>query len=201
MLVVIFTLIAAMLAGDAHHNSVPVIRKVEISKESKMFLAGFTNVNLYNCDCQNELSQISMTIANEGNHATYQNAILKLKPTNFDCHNSIYNINIKRSLEAGKYPSITIALIETWQDAQLLDGSTHGWFNIISKINLTIKETSKTETVKAKAQYLGGNKLRIVGARQINMSDFGIEVPKFMCGLVKVGDQIDFNFDLVVELM
>jgi len=197
----LFTLFTLMFASGGHDKAAVITRKVEISKESKMFLAGFTNVNLYSCDCQNEFSEIFMTIVNDGSHATFQNAILKLTIKNFDCHNSIYNINIKRSLEADKYPFITIALIETWQDAALLNGRNHDWFNIVSKINLTIKETSRTETIKAKAQYLGNNRLRLIGARQISMSDFGIEVPKFMCGLVRVGDQIDFNFDLVVELI
>ena len=201
MLLMLFTLFSSVLAGGGHDNTIMVTKKVVISKESKMFLEGCTNVNLYNCDCQDNFSEISMTVANEGTHATFQNAAVKLKTENFDCHNALYNTNIKRTLEADKYPFITIALLETWQNSQLLDGTNHNWFDIVSKINLTIKETTQVVTVKAKAQYLGDNKLRIVGEHQISMSDFGIEVPKYMCGLVKVRDQIVFNFDLVVQMM
>jgi hypothetical protein len=92
-------------------------------------------------------------------------------------------------------------LLETWQDAQLLSGASQDWFDIVSKIDVTIKETTQKETVKARAQNLGDKKLHIIEEQQISLSDFGIQVPSFMCGLVRVKDQIVFNFDLVVDVI
>jgi len=201
MLLILFTFFTSLFNGRDHDKTVMVTKSVVISKESKMFLEGGTNVNLYNCDCEDQSSSISMTIANEGDHATFQNAIIKLKPQNFECHNAIYNSNIRKILEADKYPFITVALLETWQDSGLLSTASHSWFDIVSKVNVTIKGITQTNSVNARAQYLGGNKIRITGEQQISMPDFGIEVPKYMCGLVKVKDQIVFNFDLVVEVI
>ena len=100
-----------------------------------------------------------------------------------------------------KFPYITIALLETWQNSELLQESDQGWFNVLARINVTIQQMSKVETVNARAQYMGDNKFRITGEQKLHMADFGIEATKFLCGLVKIQDEIVFNFDLVLELI
>ena len=201
MILMLFTLFSSWFTDGTSATKATVTKKVVIAKESKMFLEGGTNVNLYNCDCQDKFAEMSMTIENDGNHAVFQNANLKLRTENLDCHNPLYNSNIKKILKADEFPYITIDLLETWQDAQLLQANDQSWFSIISKINVTIQQTSKVETVNARAQYIGNNKFRITGEQTLHMTDFGIAVPSFMYGLVKVKDEIVFNFDLVVEMV
>ena len=201
MLLILFTFFSSWFTKENPPAVVAVTKKVVISQESKMFLEGCTNVNLYNCDCQDKFAELSMTIENDGNHAVFHNANLKLRTENFNCHNVLYNSNIKKILKADEFPYITVALLETWQNAELLQRNDQSWFNVLSKISVTIQETSKVETVNAKAQYLGANKFRIKGEQTLYMTDFGIEVPSFICGLVKVKDEIVFNFDLVVEMV
>jgi hypothetical protein len=200
MLLMIFILFSSFLAGEHPERTASLAKKVVISQESRMFLEGYTNVNLYNCDCQDKFAELSMTIQNDGNHTVFHNANLKLRTEHFNCHNPIYNSNIKKILKADEFPYITIALLETWQDPELLQGTDQRWFSVRSKIGVTIQQTSKVETVNAKAQYLGANKFRIKGEQTLHMTDFGIEAPKYMCGLVKVKDEIVFNFDLVIEM-
>lgn len=201
MLLMLLTLFNSLFINGNHDKSAAVTKKVVISQESRMFLEGCTNVNLYNCDCQDKFAELSVTIENEGNHTVFHNAELKLKTENFDCHNPLYNSNIKKILNAGEFPYITIALLETWQNSELLQKSDQGWFNVLAKINVTIQQTSKTETVNARAQYMGDNKFRIAGEQKLHMADFGIEAPKYLCGLVKIQDEIVFNFDLVIDLI
>ena len=200
MLLILFTFFSSFFTNRHSERIAPVTKKVVISQDSKMFLEGFTNVNLYNCDCQDKFAELSMTIENDGNHAVFHNANLKLRTENFDCHNAVYNCNIKKILKAEEFPYITIALLETWQNSELMQRNDQSWFNVLSKISVTIQDMSKVETVNAKAQYLGANKFRLKGEQTLHMTEFGIEVPSFMCGLVKVKDEIVFNFDLVVEM-
>ncbi|HYV95647.1 MAG TPA: YceI family protein [Chitinophagales bacterium] len=201
MLLMLFTALGSFFLNGNTTKNAPVIKKVVISTESKMFLEGSTNINLYNCDCQDKFSEIAMTIEQDGSHAVFNNARIKLRTQDFNCHNELYNCNIRKILEADKFPFITVALLETWQDSSFMKNDSHSWFNVLSSMNVTIKQTSKIQTVRAKAQSIGENKFRIVGAQKLHMKDFGIEVPKYMGGLVRVEDEIVFNFDLVVELI
>jgi hypothetical protein len=201
MLLILFTSLSSFFMIGPVTKDAPVIKKVMISTESKMFLEGSTNINLYNCDCQDKFSEIAMSIEKDGSHAIFNNAQIKLRTQDFNCHNELYNCNIRKILDADKFPFVTVALLETWQDSSFMKHDSHSWFNVLSSINVTIKQVSKVQTVSAKAQYIGDNKFRIVGAQKLHMRDFGIEVPKYMCGLVKVQDEIVFNFDLVIELI
>src|ERR1043165_5863734 len=109
MLLILFTFFSSWFTKENPPAVVAVTKKVVISQDSKMFLEGFTNVNLYNCDCQDKFAELSMTIENDGNHAVFHNANLKLRTENLDCHNAVYNCNIKKILKAEEFPYITIA--------------------------------------------------------------------------------------------
>ena len=68
------------------------------------------------------------------------------------------------------------------------------------RITATICGVTRTQQVTAKAQVLSDGYFRLSGYQSILMTDFGIEPPTALFGMIQVNNQIDFHFDLYVRV-
>lgn len=184
-----------------HERFIDPSSKIVFSSESKMYLTGSTNLSTFKCDCASIQNNIPLYFEYVGNKAIFQNIGLEISSRNMDCHQELYNSNIKKALQADKYPFVTVNLMEAWKSDYSLFMNETDWFDIVAKTNLNIKETTKIEEVNAKAIRLSDNKYRIKGSQALSMKDYNVTVPQILFGLIQVEDKIVFNFDLVFEIL
>lgn len=175
-------------------------KNVYLLPESKMYLQGKTNINRYTCDCVSASVQPHLITELWDNKIIFKEARLEIFTGSINCHNSIYNYNIKNSLDIKNYPVIKIELIEAWKKDKSKFIGCEEWFELESVTYVTVKNKTRTQNVKAKAFQLSTNKFRITGSHTIYMKDYDIKVPEIMLGLIEVEDKIDFFFDLVIEI-
>ena len=178
-----------------------VSSRINFCPESKMYISGTTNFLSYKCDCQAPLNNIPLSLKHKDKKVYFENTSLNISSRNINCHQKLYNSNIKKALEADKYPNIQIDLLEAWK----LDNSTFSnenmWFDIVANANVTIRQIARNTNIKASAIRISNNKYRIKGSKILSMQEFKIKVPQLMFGLITVDDKIDFNFDLVIEVL
>ncbi|HMG14771.1 MAG TPA: hypothetical protein VK590_04965 [Saprospiraceae bacterium] len=175
--------------------------RINFCPESKMYLTGSTNFLSFKCDCQAPDNKIPLTLKYKDKKAYFENTSLNISSRNINCHQRLYNNNIKKALEADAYPNIQIDLLEAWKTDNTIFLNENGWFEIISNANLTIKKTTRNCNIKAKAIRIDKNKYRIKGNKLLSLEEFKVTVPQLMFGLISVDDIIDFNFDLVIEIL
>lgn len=169
-----------------------------IEEQSRLFIEGTSNVNSFECLCKDNfpksIIQFHPTTNNEKTLRFY-NTALKLRTQKLDCNNSRMNRDLCEALKSDQYPAIQIELL----DANVLPGSfknNEEWSMIKVSVALTITNVCKKYSLEVKAQKLGANRYRFVSYLDLLMTDFNIEPPTAMLGLIKVRDKIRINFDI-----
>jgi polyisoprenoid-binding protein YceI len=199
----IATIVPGLFGDIREANLFPSKHKARIvfSPESRMSINGKTNLSDYKCDCQTNSGFIPLCFVDDQHSVSFEKISLSIATEKINCNNNIYNSNIKKTLDAENYPFIRIDLLNARKTGSSISLNSSEWFQVISNTNITIRDVSRHEEVQAAAMWISGNKYRIKGSKQLNMSDFGIESPKFMLGLVRVRNNIVFEFDLFIEIV
>jgi hypothetical protein len=175
-------------------------KRFTIADNSRLLLKGVSNVNTFSCDCEERYdSQVFELEQQEGGSRFHQTS-LKISTQKFNCHNEKIDHDMRKALKADKFPYIQIDLLETRQDPGALRSARRDWFDIQAKVRLTICGVHRIKTVSAKARALSETEFRLQGVQPIAMSEFGIDPPTALFGLIQVQDQIDFHFDLFLSI-
>lgn len=179
----------------------------QIETNSQLLIAGTSNVNEFTCDCSCERdftrSTLEINQHPESNRIDFANARLKLTTTNLDCGHKVMNKDLYETLRAKDYPHISITLLQAEIPArtQLKLVSLNQWMNIDAFTRITIAGQNKRVHIPVKGQRLEDNRFHFTGEISLNMTDFGLEPPTAMLGLIKVNDKITIHLDLVVQIL
>lgn len=173
-----------------------------ISKNSKLEIKGNTNVNSFNCLCMDEIEPQPYIIENSVSRHKYyfKNTSMSIKINTLDCGNKLMNKDLRNSLNASKYPNIEIKLLEIKEDSCNPLRELKDWVKISAKTNIALNGISKEYTLDITAKKISDNKFRFISTKPILMSDFCVEPPTALMGMVKVQDEIKISLDLEVEI-
>jgi len=178
----------------------PETKRYTISESSKLYLSGTTNVNLFTCDCEDRWVAQSIQVENGGAYSRFRNARLSMMTRKFDCHNAKMDRDMHKALKAESYPAIQIELLETWYDPEQAKQAKKDWFDVKAKVKVTITGVTRIQFIEAKAKATTQNHFALKGEKALKMTEFGIDPPEALFGLIKVNDQITFHFDLGIQV-
>lgn len=172
--------------------------RYSIVKPSELYLQGTTNVNTFKCDCEDRFSTQETEVDNKGTVVKFRNTRLSMTTRKFNCKNAKMDRDLHKALKADKFPRMTIDLLETRQNPDHLKGSD--WFDLDARVLITITGVSKQKQIQAQARKTAPNQYALKGSETVLMTEFGIEPPEAMFGLIKVHDPITFHFNLTIQL-
>lgn len=195
----LFSILGIFLVCGTSIHTTGIKKRYQIEDGSKLLLKGSSNVNTFTCDCQDRYTEQVLEADRTAGHAHFRNASLRLKSTNFNCHNRKIDCDMQKALKADQYPYIQVALADTWMDAKCFDGTCKDWFDVQAKVNITITKVCKEESIPARARVLGPGRFQLQGEKALQMSAYGVDPPEAMFGMIKVNDWITFHFDLIVN--
>lgn len=165
-------------------------KSIQILPESKLTITGDTNINEFLCAYNTSLIPNTGNMKFTGNpeEIRFENAILKLDNKGFDCGNKAINKDFQSLLKSSEYPEIELELKElsfktTNQAIALITISIAGKQKDY-KVPVIIKENPV-------AQY--------AGKLNLDINDFNLILPKKLFGLIVVKEDIEINFNLIVE--
>ena len=107
------------------------------------------------------------------------------------------NKDFYHALKAKTYPTMWIEL-ESIENVQAIKSA---WTTLATHTRITIAGTSRSVPVQARVRKLSEGKLQIYAERALKMSDFGIQPPTALMGMIKTNDEIIIKLDLVVEVL
>jgi polyisoprenoid-binding protein YceI len=173
-------------------------RPFQILPGSQLFLKGNSNVTPFTCHCLQAFQpqQFSMTLRQQSNTAVFQNTRLQIETKKLDCGNRGMNRDMHQTLKADAHPYISIRL----QEVRFRPAPNGGLGTLTAKAALTVTGQTRTVQMQVKTQQSADNNYRFISAVSMKMTDFGITPPTALLGLVKVDDQIDIHFDLLVQV-
>lgn len=178
------------LSGNAQGS-----RKISILPQSKITLHGVSNVNSFICEVctTEEVTVMDLSFTGNGVNLLFDENAYRIPIKNFICENNRMTRDLQQALNMAEYPSMSLelkslsALIDTTQIPR-------------AKLKITLAGKSNTYDLTYQSTKLSENFYRVVFVREFNMSDFGIEPPTVMLGLIKVKEKIEIELDLYILL-
>jgi polyisoprenoid-binding protein YceI len=194
-------LLGALLVGfrsDVRYQTVAY----PIEPKSRLYISGTSNVNSFDCQYMDQFKVGTATVGRDtANRTLYFSDLNLLVPTKgLDCDNSKINSDLCDALKAEKYPYIKVNV----HDATLLEGALDvkgRSGKIRANATITITNQSRKVALDVKATRLESNRVRLVSSKTLKMTDFGVEPPSVLFGLIRVRDDITINFDLHATIL
>lgn len=104
------------------------------------------------------------------------------------------NSDFTEALKADAHPAISFSLVDaSWPAGPVRVGS---WVSVSATGELEVGGEARRIAVTVEGQRLANGRIRIRGSHPLRMTDFGIEPPSGLLGLVRSHDDIVVRFDI-----
>ncbi|MEQ8705416.1 MAG: YceI family protein [Phaeodactylibacter sp.] len=169
-----------------------------ILKESELTLTGASNVKPFSCDCEQDFEPVYYELSRHcDGHYIFKSTRLRVPVRTLDCGNRIMNKDLYEALKAETYPEIVIQPRELHLPLSL--GPQSGWVDFTADATVSLAGHIQKITLPVRAKYVSESQFRIQSSKTLCMLDFGIAPPTAMGGLIRVEEEIDIHFNLLVE--
>ncbi len=172
---------------------------LKILDNSNLYLEGKSNINKFSCYCEENFptQEIQFNGVPTDGKAHFNKTEIQITTAKLNCGKKAINKDLAKALKAEQYPKITLELCSlTFSEA----AHTEEWQHVQAETFMTIAGTTRSLSLTAKAKQIEDEKFMIKSSTEIKMTDFGIDPPTALLGLVKVKDTIVLTFDLSVKI-
>jgi len=175
--------------------------KYVIESGSEVYLVGSSNINNFTCYCKEDFSNevFTYSIQKKETVAEFENTILSLESRSLDCGNNRMNRDMYQTLKVEKYPFINIELKEVILKAPRFLSQHESWIPYNAWVNVTVAGVTKPKLIEVSAISMGYGRYRFVSSAHLEFSDFNLEQPIALMGLVKVKNEISIYFDIILR--
>jgi len=171
------------------------------SEESKLWIEGRSNVNEFECEANKYSGEATIYDEQEEDSAFVQSVQERLslqvdiRVDGFECGKNKMNRDLRDALKSDNFPEITFL----FDSAELIEMPKHpnDPFLVDVKGSLTVAGETRDIHFETRAYYLDIDKVRAIGNTTIRMSDFNVEPPTALLGLIQADDELTVKFDLI----
>jgi polyisoprenoid-binding protein YceI len=169
-----------------------------LQPESKLWVEGKSTIRSFSCSATeigavvdavpNGIAQVAA--AQKGIRAVH----ITVPAEKLDCGNGTMNDHMRKAIKLSENPTIefTMASYEVSKAAEGVAGTLTG--------ALKLGGVTKTIEIPATANPDNNGSLHVIGAYPLKMSDFDLTPPSLMFGRIKVRDEVNVKFDLLLKL-
>lgn len=197
---ILFLLPIALLLGQP----TGVVKKnasLQILDKSQLYLEGKSNVNEFTCHCEQDFYPLKadFTLDSERTLADFYDLTLNVSTQQLDCGHKIMNKDLQKTLQVDQHPYIQVALHKVHLNASKTELNQY-WTHFLAETNLTIVGNTCAFKIPVMAKRVGAQTYHFKSFYEIRLSEFGVEAPTALLGMVKVEDTFMIHFDLYVEV-
>ncbi len=170
-------------------------RKASILPQSKIFLHGVSNVNSFSCEVcgTDEVTTLNLFFSSEGKQLLFDENEYRIPIKNFLCENSRMTADLQEALRMDIYPAMSLELKAL---SNLPDSTQFPQ----ARLQISLAGKSNTYDLTYACTRMSENFYHVVLTRDFNMSEFGIDPPTALMGLIKVKEKIEIELDLYILL-
>lgn len=187
---------AFILLGSLHaQNFDYTYTSYKVLPESRIELQGTTNINEFNCYTLELVPEVSALVlpAPKSQSILLKNSTVKIKVKSLECGKEAINRDLKKTLKGDDYPEILIGLNQINFEE---DKSN----KITINASLEVAGTTKPANLNLTGEFDSKDSIYYIeGKYKIRLTDFNIEPPQPLFGLIKVHDEIVISFDLALK--
>ena len=161
-----------------------------IERNSTLAIDGSSNINKFTCDIREYIKTDTLRSVNDQARRKFifQNSHLSVDIKRFDCHHKYITSDFRKMLKSDHYPSLVIRFISLEEFHQ--DGIVKGL------VDIELAGKRKRMEINYSCSHIGANQLRLQGVKLMKFSDFELEAPKKIGGLIRINEEIIVNFNL-----
>lgn len=174
-------------------------------EDSRLWIEGKSNVNTFECMAQEYIAEATLSEIPEEElintplpELTVEDNVaitVGIKVDGFECGRSRMNRDLKEALNSDEFPEITFTLKNA--TTLTVPDETNNGFEIEVEGSLTVAGITREIAFRSQGYYLEDGRIRATGNKIIKMTDFNIEPPTALLGLVKADDDLRVRFDLI----
>ena len=195
-------LIFTMISGGAdirHAEDDLDALQYSIRDNSELFISGTTNVNSFCCTSRESGHKGTVQYRYSGkDYIDVSEGQLDLTTHLMDCGNKQITKDLHKALRADDYPFIKIQL----NALQLQDiiPDKEGWMKALADTDVIIAGCSNHKFIDIQYRILADHVIEAHGATKLCITDFGIDPPKALMGLIKVDDEVEINLRMHIAV-
>ncbi len=170
------------------------VEKWVIEKNSNLSIEGRSNVSSFQCDVVRYLRADTIFFYKENTRIYTTKGGLTIDVNEFDCHHKYITADLKKTLKAKECPLLRIELLSIGNFSTAAgDQKTTGC--------VSIQLAGITRKFEINYAIQSGNEgaLHLYGSRKVSFSDFGLTPPRKLAGLIKVEEEINVSFRLILR--
>lgn len=157
--------------------------------ESRIRIEGTSTLDAFTCETAEVVGEGE--IGRTDKVAAMPVAELKASVHSFDCGKARMNRDMRAALKADEFPEIAFEV----SDVRILEPSGNG-ITLRVAGRLTIAGAERDVELDVEGSRLADGRVRAYGEVGLRMTDFGIQPPTALFGLVRAHDPIKVSFDL-----
>ncbi len=166
-----------------------------VQQNSNLNVQGSSNVNRFTCSIKSIGACDTLTVNSSTGSGVALRGCIKMDVMSFDCHNGLIQRDLRKTLKAEEYPKMTIRFLSL-KKMPLLNRQSE---NITGWVEVELAGAKKVMEINYAFQTNAAGQILLNGGKKFCFSDFKLEPPRKMAGLVKIRDEFDVHFQLVLK--
>jgi hypothetical protein len=168
-----------------------------IDPGSRLSIHGSTNVNSFKCALSryNSADTLEYVANDEAIIMKFSKNRMSIPVKGFSCGSTQITKDFLRTLKSETYPTLEI-FFRSFKKNLIRDNSY-----IDGVVDITLAGTTKRYTIRYFAKLPQPGTIELKGVQLVNFSDFRLDPPQKMMGLIQVQDCLEVEFDLTLKAL
>ena len=190
-IICIWFLVLSVHAG-ADKNA-PVIQTWVVEKNSTLVIEGSSNINTFSCDVKQYIKQDTLVFLSEekSKRVIFHRSAITVDVSQFDCHHKFITSDLRKTLKFQQYPMMKIHFISMDDPAYTMAGQS-----IKGILDIELAGITRRMDFDYMVKNSSAKMIHLLGSRHMQFSDFKLEPPKKMAGLIKINEDIKVSVEL-----
>jgi len=166
-----------------------------IDPESKLAIYGSTNVNKFTCrmDCYVGTDTLKFVKNYAACELQFSRNLMTIPIRSFDCGSKQISKDFWKTLKSETYPKLDI----NFRSLNNLNIKDNG--HIRGVVDITLAGVTARYTILYVITLKNKNTILLKGTHSVNFADFDLEAPEKLQGLIKVNEELNVEFNLVLK--
>lgn len=172
-----------------------------VEKSSSLSITGATNINRFACGVAEYGEPDTITCLSEGCRGEARGiplrGALRINVADFECNNRIMTGEFKKTLRYKEHPQLVIRFLNL-EKIPVFDTRP---VTIKGCVSVELAGVIKQFDIDYVAHRAGETDAQLIGCRDFGFSDFGLQPPQKMGGLIRVKDSLNVRFNLCLRAL
>ena len=167
-----------------------------VSQNSNLSVNGSTNINKFSCVIPSYDQVDTLTLSsNNPDGGVMLSGNINLSISSFDCHNSGMTKQLQKTLKEKQFPVLLIRFLSLHNLPEL---SKNPEF-ITGLVNIKLAGVDKRFEINYQISQDAQKVIHLLGTKDLKFSDFNIQPPTKLGGMIKTNDQLTVMFHLKMK--